>query len=199
VHAARFSCKSDLRMLDTPGWRALCADLQQIRAWEWEPRMNKVTGYPCDDGTYEFDCYSLYQSYSSGLPYVLADRRCYDFGGIGNAEKLMPGLIVELRSNEHYDVWTSLPWTGQTLRVPRSTLGFVYSCLFNERDDRWHAIISCTILHNGLRRNTGPLRLTPALLCILASSKTRHYKAAQRPTPQHGPFAPHACTPVHSS
>lgn len=39
--------------------------------------------WPRADGTYEFNCYSLYQSYSSGLPYVLADGRCYDSGALG--------------------------------------------------------------------------------------------------------------------
>jgi len=136
-------------MLDAPGWRWLCANLQELWAWERETSMHDVIGWPRADGTYEFNCYSLYQSYSSGLPYVLADGRCYDFGCIGNAERLMPGMIVELCCNRHYDIWVGFPWTMQTMRLWGERLGFVYSCVFDERDDRWDAIILCNMQGHG--------------------------------------------------
>tara|TARA_B110000008_G_C16429992_1_gene347455 strand:+ start:222 stop:500 length:279 start_codon:yes stop_codon:yes gene_type:complete len=68
----RVCCHPNRRMLGTPGWRVLWANQPELRAWEWETRVNHVTRWPCDDGTYEFDCYSLYQTHSIGLPYVLA-------------------------------------------------------------------------------------------------------------------------------
>ena len=132
-------------MLDTPGWRALCADLQELRAWEREARLNDVTWWLHDDGTHEFHCYSLYRYHCGGLPYVVADERCYDFGCMGNADRLMPGMIVELGANPYYDHWVSFPLNGPTMLLAGDRLGFVYSCVFDERDDAWHAVILCNM------------------------------------------------------
>ena len=36
----------------------------------------------------------------------------------------------------------------QTMRLPGERLGFVYSCLFDEREDAWHAVILCNVLQD---------------------------------------------------
>jgi hypothetical protein len=107
-------------MLDTPGWHTLCALPQELRAWEREARIHNVGGWPCPDGT-------------------------YDFGGIDKAERLLPGMIVSLGVNPHYDHWVSFPWTGETMRLHDTRYGFVYSCVFDERADAWDAVILCNM------------------------------------------------------
>lgn len=54
-------------------------------------------------------------------------------------------MIVELGANPYYDHWVGFPLNGPTMLLAGDRLGFVYSCVFDERDDAWHAVILCNM------------------------------------------------------